>query len=62
MAEEGINRATGAKFREAILSKGASRDYAEAYRAFRGRDQDTRPLLQRRGLAGTATDSVTDEA
>ena len=61
VAEEGINRATGAKFREAILSKGASRDYAEAYRAFRGRDKDTRPLLQRRGLAGTATDSVTDE-
>ena len=56
VAEEGINRATGAKFREAILSKGASRDYAEAYRAFRGRDKDTRPLLQRRGLAGTATD------
>lgn len=61
VAEEGINRATGAKFREAILSKGASRDYVEAYRAFRGRDKDTRPLLQRRGLAGTATDSVTDE-
>ncbi|WP_288866262.1 M3 family metallopeptidase [uncultured Corynebacterium sp.] len=60
VAEEGINRATGAKFREAILSKGASRDYAEAYRAFRGRDKDTRPLLQRRGLAGTATDSATD--
>lgn len=53
VAEEGINRETGAKFREAILSKGSSRDYAEAYRAFRGRDKDTRPLLQRRGLAGT---------
>ena len=53
VAEEGINRETGAKFREAILSKGSSRDYAEAYRAFRGRDKDTRPLLERRGLAGT---------
>ena len=53
VAEEGINRRTGAKFREAILSKGSSRDYAEAYRAFRGRDKDTRPLLQRRGLAGS---------
>ena len=62
VAEEGINRATGAKFREAILSKGSSRDYAEAYRAFRGRDKDTRPLLQRRGLAGTATDLATREA
>lgn len=53
VAEEGINRETGVKFREAILSKGSSRDYAEAYRAFRGRDKDTRPLLQRRGLAGS---------
>ena len=53
VAEEGINRETGAKFREAILSKGSSRDYAEAYRAFRGRDKDTRPLRQRRGLAGS---------
>ena len=53
VAEEGINRETGAKFRESILSKGSSRDYAEAYRAFRGRDKDTRPLLERRGLAGT---------
>lgn len=53
VAEEGINRETGAKFRETILSKGSSRDYAEAYRAFRGRDKDTRPLLQRRGLAGS---------
>lgn len=53
VAEEGINRETGAKFRETILSKGSSRDYAEAYRAFRGRDKDTRPLLERRGLAGS---------
>ena len=51
--EEGINRRTGAKFREQILSKGASRDYADAYRAFRGRDKDTRPLLERRGLSGS---------
>lgn len=51
--EAGINRATGQRFRDEILSKGATRDYAEAYRAFRGRDKDTRPLLVRRGLAGT---------
>jgi len=53
--EEGINRATGQKFRDAILSKGGSRDYAEAYREFRGRDKDVRPLLERRGLAGADT-------
>ena len=52
---EGINRETGQKFRDAILSKGSSRDYAEAYREFRGRDKDVRPLLERRGLAGTET-------
>lgn len=51
--KEGINRATGQKFRDTILSRGASVDYAEAYRAFRGRDKDTRPLLVRRGLAGS---------
>lgn len=49
---EGINRATGQKFRDAILSRGATRDYAQAYEAFRGRGKDTRPLLVRRGLAG----------
>lgn len=55
VCEEGINRATGQKFRDAILSKGAARDYAEAYRAFRGRDKDTRPLLERRGLGGAVS-------
>ncbi|WP_115686058.1 M3 family metallopeptidase [Corynebacterium senegalense] len=50
---EGINRDTGQKFRDAILSRGAASDYAAAYRAFRGRDKDTRPLLERRGLAGS---------
>ncbi|WKD57237.1 Peptidyl-dipeptidase dcp [Corynebacterium capitovis DSM 44611] len=50
---EGINRATGEKFRRAILSKGAARDYAQAYREFRGRDKDVRPLLVRRGLEGS---------
>ena len=51
--EEGINRETGEKFRETILSRGAARDFQAAYRAFRGRDKDTRPLLVRRGLEGT---------
>lgn len=45
-------RAAGEKFREVILSKGASRDFTEAYREFRGRDKDVAPLLKRRGLAG----------
>lgn len=50
---EGINRESGQKFRDTILSRGAASDYAAAYRAFRGRDKDTRPLLERRGLAGS---------
>lgn len=58
VAEEGINRKTGEKFREAILSRGAASDYADAYRAFRGRDKDTRPLLARRGLEGTGVRGV----
>lgn len=51
--EQGITRETGQKFRDTVLAVGASRDYAEAYRDFRGRDKDTRPLLVRRGLAGS---------
>ena len=45
-------RAAGQRFRDLILSKGASRDFTEAYREFRGRDKDVAPLLKRRGLAG----------
>lgn len=60
MEEQGITREVGEKFRETILSKGASRDYADAYRAFRGRDKDTRPLLVRRGLAGAEVNAPAD--
>ncbi len=48
----GVDAATGRLFRELILSKGGSVDFAEAYRWFRGRDRDVAPLLRRRGLAG----------
>ena len=34
-----------------VYSAGGSRDYAEAYRLFRGRDPDVRGLLDDRGLA-----------
>ncbi|WP_301924980.1 M3 family metallopeptidase [Corynebacterium glaucum] len=50
--EVGIGREIGQRFRDTILSVGASKDYTEAYTAFRGRGKDTRPLLVRRGLAG----------
>ncbi|APT93151.1 peptidase [Corynebacterium phocae] len=45
-------RAVGQRFRDLILSRGASRDFGEAYREFRGRDKDVAPLLKRRGLDG----------
>lgn len=45
-------RAAGQRFRDIVLSKGASRDFTEAYRELRGRDKDVTPLLKRRGLTG----------
>ncbi|MEJ6020065.1 M3 family metallopeptidase [Corynebacterium sp. H113] len=50
----GATRTGGERFRDLILSRGGSIDYTEAYRNFRGRDKDIRPLLERRGLVGTA--------
>jgi peptidyl-dipeptidase Dcp len=38
---------------ENIYSAGGSRDYAKAYRAFRGRDPDVKALLEGRGLETT---------
>ena len=35
---------------ESIYSSGGTRDFAEAYRAFRGRDPDPKALLEGRGL------------
>lgn len=46
----GLNPAAGARLRDMILARGGSIEYMEAYRNFRGRDKDIKPLLQRRGL------------
>ncbi|MEX2471150.1 MAG: M3 family metallopeptidase [Gemmatimonadota bacterium] len=48
----GARRENGEHLRETVLSKGGSVDATEMYRAFRGRDADVAPLLERRGLAG----------
>jgi oligopeptidase A len=50
--KEGIvNPKVGAAFRDNILSQGNSRDPAELYRAFMGRDPQLDALLERAGLA-----------
>ncbi|MCW0214946.1 MAG: M3 family metallopeptidase, partial [Pseudonocardia sp.] len=46
----GLRRENGDRFRRELLSKGGSVDAMEAYRAFRGRDPEIRPLLVRRNL------------
>ena len=46
----GLTRANGQKFREVILSRGGTRDAAELYREFRGREPSVEPLLVERGL------------
>ncbi|WP_409047032.1 M3 family metallopeptidase [Microbacterium sp. HA-8] len=46
----GLTRTNGERFRRRLLGVGGSKDPLEAYRDFRGRDADIRPLLERRGL------------
>ena len=46
----GLTRANGQRFREMILSRGATQDVADLYRAFRGREPDVKYLIAQRGL------------
>ena len=46
-----FSRETGLQFRDRILAKGDSKDPAELYRDFMGREPDPQALLQRSGLA-----------
>ena len=50
----GLQRANGEVFRTRLLSRGGSVDALAAFRAVRGRDAVTGPLLRRRGLAPAA--------
>ncbi|MET0187347.1 MAG: M3 family metallopeptidase [Pseudonocardia sediminis] len=52
---QGLRRENGDRFRRELLSRGGAVDPMEAYRAFRGRDPEIGPLLERRGLATTAS-------
>jgi len=46
----GLTRANGQRFRDMILSRGNTIDYAEMYRAFTGHDPRVEPMLAFRGL------------
>jgi peptidyl-dipeptidase Dcp len=46
----GLTRANGQRFRDMILSKGHTQDYGPMFRAFYGKDPDTGPMLEHRGL------------
>ncbi|MFV8380707.1 M3 family metallopeptidase [Corynebacterium hindlerae] len=52
-SEQSDLRAAGQRFRDLVLSRGASRDYTAAFTELRGRERDIAPLLRRRGLGGT---------
>jgi len=46
----GLTRENGQRFRDLILSKGNTENYADMFRGFRGHDPDIHPLLVNRGL------------
>jgi peptidyl-dipeptidase Dcp len=48
-----FERGAAARLYENIYSSGGTRDFAQAYRDFRGRDPDIAALLEDRGLAGS---------
>ena len=50
----GLTRSNGQRFRDMVLSRGNTLDYAEMYRAFAGHDPDVGPMLQFYGLTGAA--------
>jgi len=50
----GLTRANGQRFRDMVLSRGNTLDYAEMYRSFTGHDPDVGPMLQFYGLSGAA--------
>jgi len=51
-ANGGLTRANGQRFRDMVLSRGNTMDYAEMYRAFAGHDPQIQPYLDYYGLSG----------
>ena len=54
MAKGGLTRANGQRFRDLVLSRGNTLDYAEMYRAWAGHDPQIQPYLDYYGLSGGA--------
>jgi peptidyl-dipeptidase Dcp len=52
MANGGLTRANGQRFRDMVLSRGNTIDYAEMYRAWAGHDPQIQPYLDYYGLSG----------
>ncbi|MBL8729488.1 MAG: M3 family metallopeptidase [Planctomycetes bacterium] len=50
MERGGMTGENGAAFRDAVLSRGLTREPMQMFAAFRGRELDTQALLRRRGL------------
>jgi peptidyl-dipeptidase Dcp len=48
----GLTRENGQRFRDMVLSRGNTEDYAEMYRGFTGHDPDIQPYLEYYGLTG----------
>jgi peptidyl-dipeptidase Dcp len=53
VAHGGLTRANGRRFRDMILSKGHTEDYAPMFKAFYGKYPDIGPMLDDRGLTAT---------
>jgi len=51
-ANGGLTRANGQRFRDMVLSRGNTMDYAEMYRTFAGHDPQIQPYLDYYGLSG----------
>ena len=54
MANGGLTRANGQRFRDMVLSRGHTLDYAQMYRGWAGHDPQIQPYLDYYGLNGGA--------
>jgi peptidyl-dipeptidase Dcp len=52
VANGGMTRENGDRFRDKVLSRGNTEDLGQMYRDMTGRDPDIGPMLKHRGLTG----------